>query len=447
MRAGLASVAAAAWAVCAATVVCGQPLPIDPGIALGDAQAAYTSGPWCERAVVSVRRVTGGLAAELAAAAEAEQAGAAGLPSVRDRSERRADVVVCWEPRAQEAGGGRGWMELGELRVVIEGGVLTAVHARSPGVYVQEWVSGEEGQGGVAAAALARVLPPVPVPGLDFAVSGKGAPVRGMTAYAPDVQWLSAVVDDAAGPRRIRLTGRGGHGVVSMVTDAASGRVQEFACDASAPDAEGQQTVVVVRAQALPLESRPAWMKEPLVLHARERVSSLRALAPARPTELRPGQTVAGLPLLTREGTPWSPAMDLGPVGDDGALLVLLFVRAGEPLAVYKRVADEVRVCVREIQGMRVGFRPVLVAELADRDLDRRVKEAAEALGEGLLWTVSPAATLDRFAPAGSRAALVVLDGQRRLVGGGVVEEVEGAREVLEWLRESAEEGAFGGRP
>lgn len=437
----VAVVGAAVAHMCALPSVEAQPVPLDPVIALDDARAAYTAAPWCERAVVSVRRVMGGLAAELAAAAEADAAGLgalAGLPAARDRAERRAELVVCWEPEAE--GGGRGWMELGELRVVIERGVLTAVHARNGLAYVQEQLAAEGEP--VTAAALGRVLPPVPLPGVDVALAGE-RPLRGITAYVPEVQWLSAVVDDASDPRRVALTGRGGHGLVSMTLEAATGRIVEFACDASPPDAAGQQTVIVVRTQALAPARRPEWMREPPAVEGRERVASLRQLAPVRPTELRPGQTVAGLPLLTREGTPWSPAADLGAGGIGGlpgeTLLVLLFVRVGEDLGAYRDAAEAVRAWAEGLEGVRVSYRPVLVVDLADREADRRVQEAAGVLGDRLLWTASGPATIDRFAPAGSKAAVAVLDGQRTLVRSGAVEGVDGVRAFLDGVMREQE--------
>ena len=65
--------------------------------------------------------------------------------------------------------------------------------------------------------------------------------------------------------------------------------------------------------------------------------------------------------------------------------LVLLFVRAGEDVGEYRGVADEVRAWGQQLEGARVSFRPVLVAELADREMDRRVQQAVHYDRVGLL--------------------------------------------------------------
>lgn len=419
----------------------GQPVKIDPELALAEVRAAYATRPWCERAVVGVRRVVGGLAAELAAAVDAAGGvggAGAGLPVARDRAERRAEIVARFEPRwppeaaasdeaaADEAPAQRKavWLEMGDVWVAAEGGPsgsVTAVHARNEETFVRAAVDGE-----LRSAHLAEVLPPVPLPQLDLALGDEEAfGHRDLTPYAPRIRWLSAVVDNAADPRRITLTGRTIHGVVSLVTDAATGRLVEFACDAGPADESGQQVVVVVRARE---ERPPQWSAWPLNVEGRRQVASLRDLAPTRPTQLRPGTTITGLPLLTPEGAPWSLASDLGPIGGEPAALVLLLVRSGRESGAPEAVAAAARSIAQRAEEARTGVgppglgdwprvsvRPVAVISLAERDFDARLRRAAEALGPGLLWTISSAATIDRLAPPDAPAALMVIDSHRTM--------------------------------
>ena len=431
-----------------------QPITVDVGAALADAAGAYRAGPVAERITVSVRRVQGGLAADLSVAPAA--AGRASV--IRDRAERRAEIVLrIWPPAPGGEGDGEIALELGDLRAVFSGGEMTAVSERGDEVYYR---AGYEPP--LDADDLYRLLPPLPLPQVDLALPPAGAhavPVS-LTPYAPRIAWGVAVVDDLERPTRVILRGRTAHGAVILVTHAETGRIIEFACDLAGPDEEGTQPVLVARVEPLPA---PAGRAPTIAVEGRRRVESISGLA-HRPSRAMAGRLVTGLSLRTAAGEAWSLAdAFMSRVGERGpdriALLVVHPAQKGgeegegnEPAHVRAAADALARLGERSsLDGAwAIRWWGVLVVEgegaeetPTPESLGAAAAEMGLSAGGGVLWARSADGTLERYAP-GAAAAVLVIGQDRRLIGvvalDGGSDPTEAAAEIERLLWPAAEQ-------
>lgn len=427
MRGSVRLAAAAALAAFCGSLVGAapaQPIEVDAGAALADAAGAYRAGPVAERITVSVRRVAGGLAADLAVAPAA--AGRASV--IRDRAERRAEIVLrLWPPAPGGAGDGAIALELGELHAVFSAGEVTVISERGDEVYYR---AGYELP--LGADDVHQLLPPLPLPQVDLALPPPGSPALpvSLTPYAPRIVWGGAVVDDLEHPTRVILRGRTTHGAVVLTTHPETGRLIEFACDLAGPDGDGVRPVLIARVEPLPAPAGPAPV---IAVEGRRRVESISALA-HRPSRAMAGRLVTGLSLRTATGEPWSLTDAFAPrAGERGPdRVALLLVRSAQgdggegdvPASVRAAVGALTRLAERSALDGAWGVRwwGALVVEgegAAGTTPPEALAAAAAEVGlpaGRALWTRPADGTLDRYAP-GADAAVLVIGQDRRLVG------------------------------
>jgi 2-amino-4-hydroxy-6-hydroxymethyldihydropteridine diphosphokinase len=394
-------------------------------VALKALHDAYHQRPFAERVTVTARR--------------------GGSPP----AERRDEAVIRYHPGRAPGDEHDGpeqprlLLALGGLRIAAAGTTLVAVHERDAGTCFRI----DDPAGVLSVEALSRLLPPLPFPQIDLALSSD-LPPRRLTPYADAIRWESAVLDDADAPTRLTILGSASGRRVQVVIDPATGRLREFSL---ALGAEGSPSGTLdLRCAPLDLAPDTAWE---IPTDGRARVESFADLR-ARPGDLRPGDTIPNLALSFPDGRAWSIAEDLAPLAAEHFLegdrlppapcLLLLLVRqpsAGSPrspdepaLAAAIRAASAI---VRESTSPRpaapapgpdstpapsapvpprCALRTALVFEAPGRDLAERVRAAVALWSQAgpALWTASPATTLDRLDPAAS-AAIAVIDANRTL--------------------------------
>lgn len=291
---------------------------------------------------------------------------------------------------------------------------VTVVHAADRASYVQARSVGPLGLSGFD-----RVVPPIPLPMLAAWLDGGAATLPG----APAVAWNEPVTLASGGSRWIGRTPDGPAIAIAGPEGLRSWR---------------QSTTLNGRPATIDLAFEytvPPSDQWGIDLEGRRRVASLAGLQPAE-SAIERFQPMPALPLFAMDRAAWSPPT-IGVEEDQSAVEpfpVLLLVRATSPHGLTTEIADRVQEAVQVAQQriereqrtrreagdgvMPIGLRPtiVLVFSLSEFSLES-LSEARSRFPDDaqVVWSASPAATIDRFAP-GAEAALVVVDGYRRLV-------------------------------
>ena len=188
-------------------------------------------------------------------------------PGAEQRTDR---LVIRLEPGATPRSGPRRmFLDMGQLKVYAEAGVLTAINTAAPGKYAQK-----EYAPPLTPAALAKFLPPVPLPQLALAGDDLKR-LRTLTPYTPDVTWLSAEPDLTVKPGTVVIQGSGPSGPATLTTSADTGRIIKFA--ATIRGRSGDSTLELT-SRAVDPGDPASWA---IKTDGRERVASVSDLKPS----------------------------------------------------------------------------------------------------------------------------------------------------------------------
>lgn len=385
-----------------------QELPVET--VLTSIRNAYRKAPLAERVAITIRRP-----------------GAPGAPR-ETASERREEAVVRIDPvHGLARDDAKVWLELGDLRACLSGGRMVAVHTRDSATYVQL-----DYKGPLTQEVLSRLLPPLPLPQIDLALGDADPPTR-LTPYFDGIKWDKVAVDETVAPPRVTITGSASGRRVEITADADTGRLLRLTAELDHPPAGAPALELRLVCTRMEVDPAAAWE---IPTTGRARVADLAQLR-ARPGDLQVGQVVPSLGLTTVDGRAWSMTEDLGPGADDPLpprpCVILLLVRdrkggdgpRGPDDPFLGQTVAAIAAAVKEAHESaltpvppgvsppariaRCAYRPTLVLDLGAGDAVGRVRVAAEVWTSRLLWTASPATTIDRFAP-GAAAAVVVID-------------------------------------
>jgi len=218
-----------------------EPLPVD--VALEATIAAYSKKPCADEINVKFH-----------------------APGAGERSDR---FVIRLEPGdTPRSGPKRMFLDLGQLKVYAEHGMLTAINTAAPGKFAQK-----EFTGPLTPAVLAAFMPPVPLPQLAFAQEDLKL-LKTPTPYTLDVTWNSAEPDLAAKPPTVVIQGSGPAGPVTLTTSADTGRLVK--CTGTIRGRSGDSTLELTSAPVAPGD--PAtWA---LKTDGRDRVAAVSDLKP-----------------------------------------------------------------------------------------------------------------------------------------------------------------------
>lgn len=387
----------------------GDPPPITPDLALLAAQQAYTAGPVAERIQIRLN-------------------GARSWITLRLDAGKAADLSAATLA-----------LELGDLRVHVADGVLTAASTRAPDVYFQSKPVE------LSYASLEPVLPPVPLPQIVLARGFRNG--QTLTPYTTDVRWTAAAWDDVAGT--VRLTGQAAQGAVTLELDRHSGRLRRLAAETDA----GQLELI-----AEPIDAEPVatWTIDTT---GRQQVARLSALT-EQARSLVIGDAVPDLAMLNAESRlrPLSSLIRLGPEewveAPDRRLILILAPlgsspreNAADPEAFVRAMLAAVGELVEEAdagEGELCPFAAYLVVFARTGGFEGEAVEAAaaawEAPAERIVWTPMEMPRLDGIEPG--HPATLVIDAQRRILAilGEAAAEGE-AVDILSRLRPSLQCG------
>jgi hypothetical protein len=391
-----------------------EPGPVDlpPGTAIDEAGKAYRAGPVADDVSITVRT------------------GAAGP----ERKERYRVRIAARSADGQQ--GPRLLLERGRLRVFGAPGKRVAADVGDETACVV-W----ELEGDPTAEDLARHLPPVPLPQIALALGGENA-ARDLTPYTLGTVWSTATADERVTPSVVMLKGRCSGGDVTMVIDGRqgkSGRLRSFVAELKTdPGGAGRGMTLDLKCEPVVNPGDPKeWEIDP---GTREHLGSISELR-QRPAPIAVGKRVPVLRLLSGQGEEWEgswPAVqpDVGPPAPGIGAVVLVFFRvpgdveraagisrdamAGVEAAVawFNLPAGPAGIAVRRVAVFRpMDFKPDRLAALGNVRSPNQLSGSTgpdSLLQTPLNFTISPPATLDRFA-AGADAALVLLDASKVL--------------------------------
>ncbi|MBC7771618.1 MAG: hypothetical protein H7210_03910 [Pyrinomonadaceae bacterium] len=331
-------------------------------------------------------------------------------------------------------------------------------------------------QGALTPVKLDEAMMPVPAPQLALAfadASSQGVLTHGLTTYTPDITWDSASRDERKSPGDVVIVGRvnpsplnagdiAAPGKATLVTDFRTGRLKRFTAEI---DAGRLELDVKIKPES-PL-AREKWG---ITQTGRRSVSSLADLGP-RPGDAAASRVVPEMLLQTLDGLAWDfhdalrtspPPPSSLPAGAGTAVkndrLVLLLVReraaflpvpAAAPDQLAVRGGSEfvnpdaeaglaaITAVVKQIAGKSqpkagpgaaghvtgdpsmiglITSRVVLVPTKTDDKTREKVAGGAKVWGDSIVWSASPASTIDRFAP-GAEAVIVVVRAPQSLCG------------------------------
>lgn len=356
----------AAAIACLAAVSLGQradpPAPLDPAHAVTQFRKAYFKRPFVESMEVYV--VT--------------------------PSERKRETVVI---RGSIKGELR--LELGELTLWTDGPRLLAVNRLNAGVYFEGVLEGPD-----RAAALTKLLPPLPVPQIGLALQPvtTAADAWGVSPLCSPLHWTRALAGQHAGRPGVELVASGetcSAGVIGVGDPPALVEVE------SRTQHDGITTTL--RADITRLDEPVGRIDADL--RARTRVASLTELT-AMVGDVRPGLALPELIIepLQRAERPAKAAFV--PAGMAG---VLVLMRDAAP-----EIEASVNACRAMVPPARPGaapvwFRVVGVAPLGDakqRSSLTQVLGRVDAGAAGVSY--SARSTIERFAPGKAACAVVV---------------------------------------
>jgi hypothetical protein len=386
-------------------------LPVE--VALDDLHAAYAK-PTAEEMTIKLRTPQG--------------------------SERNESITVRIDPGEPGVAGGprRVHLELGTLRILLGDGKFVAINTGVPGRYFEKPMKGPP-----TPAALAELLPPIPLPQLELAAGKPG--FSRPTPYTPDVQWNGATADPAARPRVMVISGQGPAGPVTLTANVESGRLTRI--QGTIRGREGDTTLDLA-CRTLDPGDPASWS---INTEGREKVAALTDLRPPPPkppSQIMAGQAVPEMSYARPDLSAWTVpgvAIDQGAGPDAGAspLALVLFrgPAAPERAAVIARDAQAGWAVLRALQlgqsipgqegtaaeQIRFASAAAIVIEIADFSRERwgdaQVAWNAAAGttepgadGQELMWASSGQQTIDRFQP-GAGAVIAVIGPDRILRG------------------------------
>lgn len=383
-----------------------QPVSVPVAVTLDDLYAAYAQ-PTAEEVTVRIRGPQG--------------------------PERNDTLVVRVDPGDDAGRPRRLLLELGQLRVFAEGGKLRAVNTNVPSKYFEASFEGP-----LTPAAIAGLLPPLPLPQLELATTPRAGGFRAPTPYTSGITWSEALAQATVRPHTMTLTGSGPASTVTVTAHLGSARLIRISATIRGRDGE----------TAMELACRPLEPGDPATwapsIDGREPVRSLTELRPTPAKaqgQIVPGEVVPELSFSRPDLSAWTLSSALGgaPGMEESArpLALVLFRHAGGESRLKDAVAGST--ALRSIRSGAAHPQPdpeppafgtaaAIVIELGEfsrEKWDSAAREWAASIpgdaqppaGE-LLWAPSAAQTIDRFLP--DAGAIIVVIGPDRVLRGAV---------------------------
>lgn len=451
--------------------------PVDLVSALADLRAAYAGSMTQERVEVAVRKspaagAAGGQTWREQYVVRIDPGSPRSTAGIGCRLEL-GELNVWWAAAGLSTSGGAAPGPDGTppgAAAALRGATLIAVHDRDLASCYLARV-----EGALTPVKLDAALMPVPVPQVALAFAREqdlGVVMQGLTSYTPEITWESASRDERKPPGDVVIIGRvngtavptGGPGSATrpakatLVSDFRTGRLKRFTAEID----EGRLELDL-RVKGETALDRVEWAIAPL---GRVVVKELAALGP-RPGDAAASRIVPDMLLQTVQGRAWSVRESLRPAASPSApapaggdrRLVLLFVREQTPRDATApagpaepaggkgrefenadaRAGWAAAVAVLKDRAAKEGApgagadragaslvqsQVVLVAIQPDDKVREKIAAAAKTWGDALVWSASPAGTIDRFAPGAAAVLIVVgepdvLCGMVRLDGRG----------------------------
>jgi len=368
-----------------------QEIPVE--LALHGARDAYRAGPVADRVVVAFTDDRGNRATE--------------------RFIVRVDATLDSPIVA---------LELGRLHVSATQGVLLAVHDDEATTFFEAPIADP-----VTPEALARVLPPLPVPQLELAFADEPS-IR--TAYTPEITWTEARLHEAARPPVITLGGGGAHGSVAARIDATTGRLRQV----EAPLGPNATTMTLDIAPVEPGDPA-SWIVDRGMRRPVEHLGRLTR----PPRDLVPGDAAPDIRALVLPSDSWSLHDALGaPSPHPIALVTFRAMPSGSHADQIARDVEMARDVVLDafaaLERADWALHGVAVVDLARIDLDRiaaleslwSAGVEAPGLAARLPWTSDATRAINAF-DAEADALLVLVAPDTRIVA---IHRLDGLSEV-----------------
>lgn len=324
-----------------------------------------------------------------------------------DGHERFDQMQVSMDPGQTGGAGKRLALSMGSLRVQVIEGLVTAVSESAVG-RVFRAVLGED----LSSSSIAKVLPPLPIPALEFLGGRDALAPLSMTPYASGVVWESLAERPKSGQAWAVLRGSAGETRVALTVDIVTWRIRHV-------EILGRQGA---RNWSLDCAITPitAPERDPFapLSGAMNQVPTLADLVAAQlPLEI--GVRVPNLTLVDHEVRAWTyaDAFDTGERSDEQRLLAFVFYRAGSEAARADAQAAALAVTQTARRAHRdVLVRPVMVCELREFQVTALQREAGH-WGSAIqpLASTGGRELLDRFVP-GQNSAVVLLDSGHKLL-------------------------------
>jgi hypothetical protein len=383
-----------------------QPEAVPVDVTLDDLYAAYAQ-PTAEEMTVRVRGPQG--------------------------PERNDTLVVRVDPGDDAGRPRRLLLELGQLRVFAEGGKLRAINSNVPSKYFEAPFDGP-----LTPAAIAGLLPPLPLPQLELATTPRASGFHAPTPYTTGITWSEALAQATVRPHTMTLTGSGPTSTVTVAAHLASARLIRISATIRGRDGE----------TAMELACRPLEPGDPatwaLPIDGREPVRSLTELRPTAAKaqgQIAPGEVVPEMSFSRPDLSAWTLSSALGgaPGTEESAkplALILFRHTAGESRLKDAIAGSSALRSIRSGAGHTqpdpetpaFGTAAAIIIELGEFSREKwdgagqewavaAPGDAPPPTGE-LLWAPSAAQTIDRFLP--EAGAVIVVIGPDRVLRGTV---------------------------
>jgi hypothetical protein len=370
--------------------------PLPPELVLDDLREAY-AGTIAEEMVVRYRG-----------------------PQATERSET---IVVRIDPghdparRPQKM-----YLELGQLRVLLTHGEMTAINRTAPGRYFAARY-----QGSITPEVIALLLPPLPLPQLALATGDD--PFSSPTPYTHQIAWTSAVAEPDARPPTMRMVGAGPRSSVIVTANVNTARLMRLESLIRTPAGDARLDLSI---RAIDPGNPDLWLID---TGGRQRVDSLAELRPTvRLGPIPVGEPVPDLSFTYAETSPWRlysalrAAEAVAPPGEAPQPVALILLRiTAEPAQVEDRLREAHAAATALARRQR---RPAQIAvagitTLGDFNPDRWNAARAAWLNllqrqpipghrDELLRGHAPGQTIDIFAPD-AVAILIMVNADRTL--------------------------------
>jgi hypothetical protein len=322
-----------------------------------------------------------------------------------DGQERFDQMQVSMDPGL--AGAGRRLaVSMGSLRVQVVEGLVSAVSESAVGRVFRAALGGD-----LSSASMARVLPPLPIPSLEFLGGRDVTSLGSMTPYARGIVWESRAEMASPGETWAVVRGAAGDTRVALTIDLQSWRVRHVEI-LGRHGSEAWSLDCSVTPIIAPEHDPFAPLADSL-----QPVATLAELVAAQ-LPLAPGARVPSLTLMDTGLRSWTlgDAFADGPKANRAAVLILY--RAGSEAA----RADAQAAALAVTQNARrlhasIEVHPVMVYELREFQVSGMQRETSHWDGTlPILASTGGRELLDRFAP-GRNAAVVVIDRDHCLLG------------------------------